>query len=459
MVAVFFLASTGVWAQDVWNGFGGANDLWMTATNWAANTVPVANDSLSFNTTTGNRVTTNNFAAGTEFNNIFINGGQFFLSGNSISLGGTNPQFVVNSGTETINLNITLLQNTTFQVNTGGSNPLQFNGVISGNYGITKTGANSMRFATPQTYTGDTIINGGSIDTTVANAMPYGANAGNLYVNNGGTFDLNNQSQNINGLNGGGVISKVGSGGRILTVGNNNANGTFTGTTLVSAGTLSFVKTGTGTEDLDGTMSENGSIAVNGGTLLFDGTQITATPNSFFANSGGTLGGTGSVSFTGSALMSVASGGTLSPGNTVGLFSIYGGQGLTLASNANYAVTLNGPTFGQYSSTLVTGTASTVSISSYSQLDVTLGYTPSIGDSFDIITNTTGNAVSGVFSNLPNDSIFTVADPSGSAEMEITYSGGLGNDVVLTVVPEPSALVLVGLGLAGAYVFRRRIRT
>jgi hypothetical protein len=40
----------------------------------------------------------------------------------------------------------------------------------------------------------------------------------------------------------------------------------------------------------------------------------------------------------------------------------------------------------------------------------------------------------------------------------ITYQGDSGNDVVLSVIPEPGALTLVLVGLAGAALVLRRRR-
>ena len=445
-------------AQDVWNGgsatLGPTNGFWSTAANWVAGTAPVANDSLTFNAPVagGTRTTTNDLTAGTQYNNITINGGQFFLSGNSISLGGTNPQFVVNSGTETINLNIALQQNSTFQVNTGGSNPLLINGVISGAFGVTKTGVSTMRYVGLQTYSGDTIINGGSIDVVTANALPNGAGKGNVTVGNGATLDLNNVSANINGLSGGGFVSKVGSGGRILNAGFNDANGTFTGNLVQTAGTLTFIKSGAGTQVLGGSMNNTGTMGVNGGTLLVNGTH-TAGVGGYFVAAGGTLGGTGSLLFAATASLVVSNGGTLAPGNSPGLLTLSGGLGLTLMSNSNYSVELNGLTIGsQYDSTLVN--AGTINLSN-SVLAVSLGFTPNVGDKFDIITNMTGNAILGTFAGLADGSTFT----AGSTDLQITYFGGTGNDVVLSVVPEPSSLMLTAAGLALMTVVRRRSRS
>jgi hypothetical protein len=65
-------------------------------------------------------------------------------------------------------------------------------------------------------------------------------------------------------------------------------------------------------------------------------------------------------------------------------------------------------------------------------LQVTLasGFTPAVGTQFEIVNNTGPNPVTNTFAGLPEGSVFTV----GSTEFSITYQGGAGNDVVLTVV-------------------------
>lgn len=83
-------------------------------------------------------------------------------------------------------------------------------------------------------------------------------------------------------------------------------------------------------------------------------------------------------------------------------------------------------------------------------LDVEFLAAPSVGDQFTIFLNDGDEAVSGTFAGLAEGSFMNV---SGAA-MFITYQanldGGLiGNDVMLTAVPEPSALLLAGLALTG----------
>ena len=51
------------------------------------------------------------------------------------------------------------------------------------------------------------------------------------------------------------------------------------------------------------------------------------------------------------------------------------------------------------------------------------------GTVFIAISNTSANAISGTFANLPDNSIFT----SGRNNYQVSYEGGTGNDLTLTV--------------------------
>jgi hypothetical protein len=54
-----------------------------------------------------------------------------------------------------------------------------------------------------------------------------------------------------------------------------------------------------------------------------------------------------------------------------------------------------------------------------------------IGTIFTTISNTSGEPISGTFANLPDGSTFTA---SGN-NYQVSYEGGDGNDLTLTVVP------------------------
>ena len=84
-----------------------------------------------------------------------------------------------------------------------------------------------------------------------------------------------------------------------------------------------------------------------------------------------------------------------------------------------------------------------------------MGYNPSQGDQFTIINNTTKNPIFGTFPGLPEGSIFS----ADGDQFQITYKGGDGNDVVLTVLstPEPSAITFASACLGGLLLRRRAL--
>jgi autotransporter-associated beta strand protein len=85
-------------------------------------------------------------------------------------------------------------------------------------------------------------------------------------------------------------------------------------------------------------------------------------------------------------------------------------------------------------------------------LDVRFGFSPVFGQQFRIIDDQFAGAVNGSFAGLPEGSFFS----RGGQFLYITYSGGDGNDVVLTVVPEPGgAMALAAAGLAALTRLRR----
>jgi autotransporter-associated beta strand protein len=118
------------------------------------------------------------------------------------------------------------------------------------------------------------------------------------------------------------------SSGSNYRVGGNNADATFAGT-LKSDGVNAFTKIGTGTWTLTGANTYNGGTTISGGLLLANNTSGSATgTNTVAVNSGGALGGAGSVN----GVVTVDSGSAISPGSTgVGTLTL---KSLILNSNA-----------------------------------------------------------------------------------------------------------------------------
>lgn len=153
-------------------------------------------------------------------------------------------------------------------------------------------------------------------------------------------------------------------------------------------------------------------------TYVIDGVRGSVT-----LGSGGVLKGTGTV---GSVTMS---GGTLAPGHSPGILN----SGSVVLSGGTYEAEIGGTAAGQYDQLNVTGT---VQIDSGMVLSVSQwqNFVPSAGNTFTIINNDGSDAVTGTFNGLAQGATFTVS----GIVYSISYTGGSGNDVVLTAQSVPS---------------------
>jgi autotransporter-associated beta strand protein len=442
-IVIALFATSAQSATVSWTSTSAAGANWTDAANWGG-TAPVANDSLVFSTgvvTGGTKTTNNNFAEGTQFNGLTFNLLGYTLAGNGIKLGGN----INAANTATLALTMALQQNVTITA----SATLYVTSAITGNYGITKEGTGSLDIAAALSYLGDTVINAGTLTIRSTGSLSYGAGAGNVYVNTGATLNLRNTSVNFNGLNGGGLITTGYASVVPLTVGNNNANGNFSGT-LQDGGpssALALTKTGTGTQTLSGSNTYTGGTTVKGGTLLVNGTN---TGSAFtVTNSGSVLGGTGKITPGVSHALTVGSGAIVAPGSGgIGTLTVdlsNASDTATFLSGAKFTFELAAP--GHSDQLAFTGL--TLSVADVTFNGNVIDFTNAGGlaaGTYTLFTFDANNAYSG-----------TLAIGTGLESFSSSYLTYNANSIMLTVVPEPSTTALLaGVGVIGLLIVRRR---
>ena len=148
-------------AVFTWDG-GGADNNWQTAANWVGDVAPDSDGTASLVFAGGAAKTTaNNFPAGTAFASLALNNtAAFTLSGNGITL--TGPLTAATTAaaiTDTLALPVALGGD--LAITADSNHAITSSGVISGPYGLTKSGAGNLTLNGLNTYTGQTILSGG----------------------------------------------------------------------------------------------------------------------------------------------------------------------------------------------------------------------------------------------------------------------------------------------------------
>lgn len=249
------------------------------------------------------------------------------------------------------------------------SNPWVVNSKITGAGGV-GVRSTTVDLNAVNDYAGTTLLNTGGaggvakLKLGVDYALPHGIGKGNLDIrkqNSGGScgVDLNGHNVIVNGLaqtadpyrfetyidN----VSVAAGATNTLTVGDNNAGGTYAGNIRNTTGTLNLTKIGSGSQTLLGTNSYSGTTTVSGGTLAFDQIYVTSQTHNTLTLSGGTLGlyGTGpstnaSLTFTDGTLPIMPGGNGLTVTNRGGNATLTLGNTWTRTNGASLLVSLLG---------------------------------------------------------------------------------------------------------------------
>lgn len=275
-------------------------------------------------------------------NTLIITNGNLDSSVAGLVNSGNNPQswngnfgFV---GTQSLNLGlgpVTMNGNRIVTVN--ASTLTVGGGIVGTNYSLTKAGAGTLALNGGNTYVGGTVISNGILQLGSATAIPSGTSLAESLTNYG-TLDLNGNSITLSAFNGTGIVDTSSGGSPILTVGDFDANGAFSGTIQNSAGSLALTKTGAGTLTLSGANTYSGGTTVSSGTLAVTNTSGSGTGSgAVTVNSGAAFGGSGAVA--GAVTWQSGASGFFVTTNLGGLPFAIGGS-VTLKNNT---VTVNVP--------------------------------------------------------------------------------------------------------------------
>lgn len=385
-------------ATRQWTG-AGVNGDWTNPANWGG-TAPVAGEILAFPAGPTRLDTLNDFPAGTNFLQIVVSGSGYTLAGNRVNLT-TGLTTSHSTGVVTVNL------------------------VLSGPGGVFVNGDGRVLLAGANTFDGAVRVNQGFL--RVRDAAALGSTVGNTSIANvsvagggleiEGSFDIAESitldpSANalLHQVAGATVLSGPLNiplpdsgvdipGGASLTI-----NGPILGSGLfrTGAGQLTINGSAAGYLDLGGGVTTvNGSVAG----------RIDLAP-------GATLDGVGSVGQV------VAAGGLFVPGpDGPGVFTVNGD--VELSSKTEFGVVIIGTGFSQLVTAGRPALGSPQLIS-----DVEDEPPPPVGSVFMIIKNNSAESVLGTFKNLPEGAVYT----RRGVDFRVSYVGGDGNDVTLTVL-------------------------
>ncbi len=221
-------------------------------------------------------------------------------------------------------------------------------------------------------------------------------------------------------------------GANTLTVGSNNQSAIFSGVIQdggISQGTGGTVtKLGTGRWKLRSANSYTGGTTVEEGTLILNSRTGSATGSGPVQVNAGTLAGRGTI--TGAVTVGSGSGGgaVLAPGEGAARPARLSLESsLTLKGDATYRCRLN--TKKKADQVLANG----VTIESGAQISFAVIGNRKLrpGKRAIVLSNTAATPIGGRFANLADGSTIS----AGPNTLEVSYSGGDGNDLTLTVVP------------------------
>ena len=438
--------------------------------------------SLRLRTTAGTRT----FNLGTD-HNLTING-QIF-----------GPQGIIKSGDGKLTLSAANIYGGSTTVN-GGTLAIAVGGTISESNAIVINDTGTLRFGRNDTWGQATTDTSSSITVNAGGTMESGGkfntirdlnlNGGTVAMTGGvnatypalalkGTVTVGgSQASQINIVSGTNNMISIGDGNLGATVfdvadATSDASADLTVNTVLQnngpVGGNSLTKTGAGTMELTATNTYTGSTTVSAGTLSLASSYTHSGSGAYIVN-GGTLKIADGVNL-GSHAMTISLGGVISPGNSPGTATVGtqnwgdGGSYLWEINNSggfkgsdpgwDWLSITGDLNLGSLSASQFTIDITSLDLSNNSGLAAGFDYTGlAYGDLFDSFTiATTSGDINDFSSSLfsLNDSAFV----NSKWDWQIRQDG---KDLVLDAifVPEPSSTALLGLGLSSLLLRRKR---
>jgi fibronectin-binding autotransporter adhesin len=470
MISLLILQPSLYAADFTWDG-GGGNNNWSTGANWVSNTSPGNNDSLIFDGAT--RTNSSN-----DQTSLFLDAITFAAGASDFTLGG-NPLIIGNSGTGAVtnlaaqdhafNIILPEFRNTVTISNVAGgtltfggggiefrlyNSNLTFDGAgsttinsqmtnESGTQTMMKQGTGMLTLTGTNTFTGTLTVSAGTLQLQNGNAL-----ADTLSVTvNGGTLDIDDAET---------IGSFSGTGGTVNLDANLTAGGAAD---TIYAGVIQggngFIKQGTGTLTLSGTNTYTGATTISDGTLAVNGSIEDSTTT---VNTGGTLGGTGTV-----GNVTINSGGTFAPGNSIGTTNVTGNVVFTAGSHYNVEVNAAGQSDKIESTGTATLTGATVNVQPESgSYGVSTDYTiltaagglgsttfDSVNSNMAFLTPTLSYVGNDVFLNLTRNNVNY--NSVANTPNQLAVSTILGNNTTALQTINNNLLILTSIGAQQAF--------
>lgn len=462
-----------------WTG-GGSDSKFSTAANWSNcnSSVPQAGDIISLPYISGSSTLTltNDLSDPTALGGLILNGGTSpnitdytidkLAFGDGAVITYTSGYRINISNTVTSTGALTL-------VNTG--------------FPFVPTTKDITLAPTDLTYTNVSAVCAGGINDYSLYIKPTGA----VTVGTGSWYGMSGTESSVSVAAGGGVSLPAGTYGGTLTFNGGGATqGSVCGTSMSMGGTWAGDTTLSGTINLNGgdiilstskKLTITGTLNGTGNKIVLDSQSAGSLINNAAVNNSATPGGNQTIdmhevaavedsqptatlqvnsneilTFDGVRNNVYVSNKSVLKGNGVAKGQLYVGQGGvvapghspgcltsdTLSLYGEYQFELGGTDpcdgYDQLKVLNASGSSSAVTIDNTTAILTTSrynGYTPEQGDEFVIIDQAGDSAVSGAFKDLPEGATFT----QNGIVFKISYVGGDGNDVTLTVQNSPTA--------------------